>query len=489
MDAVRSPSWPESDVPGDGTGERPYYSISEAAARLGVSRVTIWRWIRAGQLPVSRLGHRTTRIKHEDLERLLGHNGGTGSQSEMVGALSAGAAAEHGAAHLSAPHADWAEMSASEHFVQFYEADGFLLDTVGDFIGAALRGGDIGIVIATEAHRTGIENRLQAAGLDVAATRARGQYVSLNAAETLSRIMVDGAPDPARFAEAVGGPVARAATSGRRVRIFGELVALLVEEGNPAAAIRLEALWNHLQKAHDFSLMCGYPMDGFGGEALADFLGEVCAEHSRVIPAESYTALAEPDDRLRAIAELQQQARSFQTEIAQRQEVEQRLQAALAAERRKERELSDFVETAPLGLHWVGPDGTILWANRAEAELLGYSREEFIGHHIAEFHADRDVIDDILARLNRGETIREYPARLRCKDGSIRHVLIDSGALSEDGQVVHSRCFTRDVTDLRGAEAERARLLERERAASRESQRAAERTGRLQEITGQLSQS
>ena len=39
--------------------------------------------------------------------------------------------------------------------------------------------------------------------------------------------------------------------------------------------------------------------------------------------------------------------------------------------RRKEAELTDFIENASVGLHWVGPDGTILWANRAELELLG----------------------------------------------------------------------------------------------------------------------
>ena len=55
---------------------------------------------------------------------------------------------------------------------------------------------------------------------------------------------------------------------------------------------------------------------------------------------------------------------------------------------RREAELADFVENAVVSLHWVAADGTILWANQAELELLGYTREEYIGHHIAEFHAD-----------------------------------------------------------------------------------------------------
>ena len=120
--------------------------------------------------------------------------------------------------------------------------------------------------------------------------------------------------------------------------------------------------------------------------------------------------------------------------------------------RRSERELADFFENATVGLHWVGADGIILRANRAELDLLGYSREEYVGRPIADFHADEDVICDILNRLQIGEQLHEYPARLKCKDGSIKDVLIDSSVLFRDGEFVHTRCFTRDVTERRRAE-------------------------------------
>jgi two-component system, cell cycle sensor histidine kinase and response regulator CckA len=119
----------------------------------------------------------------------------------------------------------------------------------------------------------------------------------------------------------------------------------------------------------------------------------------------------------------------------------------LAALRHSEAALRDFIETSTIGLHWVGADGTILWVNQAELDLLGYAREEYVGRNIAEFHADESVINDMLGRLSRGETLRNYPARLRHCDGSIRHVLVDSSVLFEDGKFVHTRCFTRDVTD------------------------------------------
>jgi len=121
---------------------------------------------------------------------------------------------------------------------------------------------------------------------------------------------------------------------------------------------------------------------------------------------------------------------------------------------RREHQLADFFDNAAVGLHWVGPDGTILRANRAELELLGYSAEEYIGHHIAAFHADESVICDILSRLQKGEELRDYEARLKCKDGSIKHVLINSNVLWEDEKFIHTRCITRDVTDLKQAEAQ-----------------------------------
>lgn len=127
--------------------------------------------------------------------------------------------------------------------------------------------------------------------------------------------------------------------------------------------------------------------------------------------------------------------------------------------------LRDFVENAPEGLRRVGPDGLVLWANQAEPDMLGYTREEYIGHHIAEFHADQEVIEDFLARLAHGETLRECEARMVCKDGSIRHVLVNSNALFVSGKFIHTRCFTRDITERKLAEEKMISACEQESAA------------------------
>jgi two-component system cell cycle sensor histidine kinase/response regulator CckA len=134
------------------------------------------------------------------------------------------------------------------------------------------------------------------------------------------------------------------------------------------------------------------------------------------------------------------------------------LKAAQLALEDREQELSDFFENAAIPIHWVGPDGAILRVNQAELDLLGYRREEYIGRNIVDFHVDRPAIDDILRRLAAGEVLHDYPARLRCRDGSIKEVLIDSSVYFRDSAFVHTRCFTRDVTAQRVSEQVTQRL-------------------------------
>ncbi|MGI9166559.1 MAG: hybrid sensor histidine kinase/response regulator [Pyrinomonadaceae bacterium] len=231
-----------------------------------------------------------------------------------------------------APRTDWSEMSETEHFVQFYEADAFLLNSLSGYIGTAVNAGEGAVVVATKAHREGLDELLRENGLDVATASVSGLYVSIDAAETLSTLMVDGLPEPKRFREVIGSLIAKTRNGRPRLRAFGEMVALLWADGNYPAAIRLEELWNDLQKTHNFSLFCAYPMNGFNGEKLVAPHSGVCSVHSRVIPSESYADLPNPDARLRAIAQLQQKARSLEAEIKERGKAEERLRASLVRE-------------------------------------------------------------------------------------------------------------------------------------------------------------
>ncbi|MGJ7915592.1 ATP-binding protein [Massilia sp. LXY-6] len=318
------------------------------------------------------------------------------------------------------------------HFVRFYDNDDVLLDEVAAFVEQALHVHGKGIVIASAAHREALCRRLDAEAARV---------VWLDAEATLATFMVDGWPDRQRFDAVVGGVVAAACAGGVRVHAFGEMVALLCAAGQYEAALQLERLWNELAQRMEFSLFCAYPWDLFPSADLANAFQQVCDEHHHACADAPMTFPAGGKVDINLV-KLEQKVHALQAEVARRQEAEEAL-------RQSEREFSDFVENAAEGLHRVGFDGTILWANKAELQMLGYRWEEYVGHHIAEFHVDEPIIGSILHRLSSGETLYDQPARLRCKDGSIRHVLIHSNGHFEDGKLRYTRCFTRDATERR----------------------------------------
>lgn len=120
-----------------------------------------------------------------------------------------------------------------------------------------------------------------------------------------------------------------------------------------------------------------------------------------------------------------------------------------------DQELREFIDGATTPLRWVGPDGRVLWANRAELDLVGYPEAEYIGQPLSVCLVEPSAAPDILGRLARKERLESYETRLRTKEGLVRRVLIDGSALFRHGQLVHSRLSTRDITGL----------MEREQAA------------------------
>jgi PAS domain S-box-containing protein len=329
----------------------------------------------------------------------------------------------------------------NSHFVRFYHDDAVLLDEVAQFIDSALRAGGTGVVIATAAH--GMELRRRLVGLDSSGARPGwfpGQLVVLDAEQVLAQFMVGNWPDEQRFNATVGELVATACAGGGSVHAFGEMVALLCAQEQYEAAVRLEQLWNGLAEQWRFSLFCAYPWQLFATTEQAEVFQKVCAEHEHACSHTQASTSSDPIDPSHKLVRLEQKALALEAEVARRKEAEQTLL-------RREKEFADFVENAAEGLHRVGADGTILWANRAELTMLGYRWEEYVGRHIAEFHVDAPVIESILGKLGAGETLYDQPARLRCKDGSIKHVLVHSNGCFQDGELRYTRCFTRDATE------------------------------------------
>jgi signal transduction histidine kinase len=213
--------------------------------------------------------------------------------------------------------------------VQFYSHDEFLVNELARLVGNSLASGHSSIVIATKEHRERLNTRLKQQGLDLDLAVEQERYFPLDAAETLSTFVVENQPDRRGFIEVLDRILLRANKPSTRrdlrLTVFGEMVALLWGDGKIDAAIRLEQLWNELAERHDFSLTCGYPTRFFDRPEHADSFLRVCAVHSALIPDETYTGLRTEDERLREIAALQQKARALDSEVADRERLQQEL--------------------------------------------------------------------------------------------------------------------------------------------------------------------
>lgn len=352
--------------------------------------------------------------------------------------------------------ADWRGMAGAEHFVQFYETDDYLVNAVSEYVMTSLNAHQPCIVIVTPAHRELLESQLRAAGLDVVGSQARGDLIVRDAAATLAQFMVDDMPEPERFAGVVGGIIAGAAQDRRPVRVFGEMVAQLWLEGNQAAAIHLEECWNSLSHTLPyFSLCCAYPMHGFAGNAFGEPFADICHQHMRVIPDESYSALASSDERTRTITLLQQKARSLEAEIAKRKIIEERL-------RHSESRYRLLFEASTDGILMVDPDThTVTDANPIVEHLLGYDREQMLGRelwHIGLF-PDRPAVMSVLRELQQQHVVRYSTLPLRTSAGQLRYVEFVGNQFQANGHDV-IQCNLRDMTEQRRLERRTREALE-----------------------------
>jgi PAS domain S-box-containing protein len=128
--------------------------------------------------------------------------------------------------------------------------------------------------------------------------------------------------------------------------------------------------------------------------------------------------------------------------------------AVETALRREKEQWVDFGETAPVGLQWVDPDGAIRWANQSMLDILCCDGSEYVGRPMAGFVAAGGDPERVLPLLARGEAFRDKELRLRAKDGSIRQTLVSASPYTDGGKFLYSRCFLRDITERKEAEAQ-----------------------------------
>jgi hypothetical protein len=142
--------------------------------------------------------------------------------------------------------------------VLVYKAKAELVAYVMDFVLPALRNDEAGLVVATPVHRALFAEAVDAAGFDVPELRRTGQYVELDAEDTLGAFFIAGRIHPSAFRLVIGDRIRTLTYQFGRVNIYGEMVARLWGRGDTASALQLEHLWNDLMRTHPFRLCCAY---------------------------------------------------------------------------------------------------------------------------------------------------------------------------------------------------------------------------------------
>lgn len=223
------------------------------------------------------------------------------------------------------------------HEVHFYDDDKTLIDRISVFAGGALGAGEACIVCATPSHRSALVARLELAGLNVTRLVEDGRFVLLDAAGTLKQILVNGWPDVGQLTRLTAALLAPFDQNGRRISVFGEMVALLWEQKKTDAAICLEKMWSELGTKRPLSILCAYPIQD--GAVTGNEFRRICDVHSDISTCASYFQSSEQSNKLTTIAELQHKAQILQVVLEEREQLASALSEEVE-ELRKMHELS-----------------------------------------------------------------------------------------------------------------------------------------------------
>jgi hypothetical protein len=176
----------------------------------------------------------------------------------------------------------WGEVASEEHVVQLYDNEDTFLDMLAGFAGSGFNAGDSVIIIASASHLESLSKRMKAHGIHVDSLVTNSQYIPLEAEQTLATLMSNGRPDEELFMKIIGETVKRAKKNNRKVRAFGEMVAILWERGEHEATIELENLWNKFCSREALTLFCAFPRSAFD-DSPYDSIPHICSCHSKII--------------------------------------------------------------------------------------------------------------------------------------------------------------------------------------------------------------
>ena len=177
----------------------------------------------------------------------------------------------------------WGEIAPCNHLLQIYENDEVMLDALESFAASGFDSGESVVVIATAVHLKGLEERLVQMGYHLESLQNSHQFIPLEANKALEKFMVKDWPDEDLFMSFVNETIALAkGGTTRNVRAYGEMVAILWEQGHAGATVRLEHLWNKFCEQEDFCLFCAYPKTAFTQD-IKNSIRHICSAHSKII--------------------------------------------------------------------------------------------------------------------------------------------------------------------------------------------------------------
>lgn len=176
----------------------------------------------------------------------------------------------------------WGEVAPCDHVLQIYRTDEMFLNTLEEFVSCGIKSGDCVIIIGTINHVNALEKRLQSKGFDLEALTDDNQLILLNTEITLGSFMRNGEPDENLFNMFLNNLMAKAKRNDRKIRAFGEMVAVLWAQGDTNATVQLENLWNKFCETEAFCLFCAYPHSSFTQDINIS-LKEICQAHTKMV--------------------------------------------------------------------------------------------------------------------------------------------------------------------------------------------------------------
>lgn len=169
------------------------------------------------------------------------------------------------------------------HEAVFYSDDVAFAEAFAAFVMAHVRLGKAVVMATTRWHYDRIRQRLAAEGFDVGRAIEQGMWLWIDAAETLSAIVVDGLPERDRFFDEIDALIASISLAKKMkpsdIAFCGERVGLLWSGGNTDAAMQIEKFCEEVARKYDFDMLCAYPLPCREDESTFE---TICADHSSV---------------------------------------------------------------------------------------------------------------------------------------------------------------------------------------------------------------